>query len=241
LKNLLSFLTIGLLSFNASALEPKPYYVVADDYIAAHLVNDHEKALVDFKKHVDSNGYKGSWRFYAFDDGRHVAFSEKTTHDYQAQDDKNWQEVADKFPKKFLQDNGAVYSKTITNQDFYLMRYMPEISYESNRSKSAGPSKHMIWLQIELHRVPVKKHITRWVKNLKESQSKLSFSTYGKQYGANLPTIFIVFHVDSLVDFYSMLEKKGTHDPLRLLPEEVYQGVEKYNVSLAKYIPEISY
>jgi hypothetical protein len=214
---------------------------MADDYIAAHLVKDHEKALVDFKKHVDKNGYKGSWQFYAFDDGRHVAFSNKQKQDYQAQDDKDWQEVAEKFPQGFLKDNDAVYSKTIANQDFHMMRYLPDLSYGSNKKSIEQPSKYMVWLTIELHRVPVKAHIKKWVKQLKTSGSDLNFSIYSKQYGANLPTIFIAFHVDSLADFYKNMENKGMHDPLRILPNEVYQGVEKYKVSLAKYLPEISY
>jgi len=241
MKKILILTTFSLFISNAFAIKPSPYYLVADDYIAPHLVLDHEKALIDFKKHVDKNGYKGSWRFYSFDDGRHVAFSEKQHQDYQAQDDKDWQEVADKFPDGFLEENGSIYSKTIANQDFHMMRYLPELSYDSTNQVIKEPSKNMVWLEIELHRVPVKAHIEKWVKQLKQSKSDLNFSIYSKQYGANLPTIFIAFHVNSLAGFYKMLESKDLHDPLRLLPSEVYQGVEKYNVSLAKYIPEISY
>ena len=238
MKKFVSLTLLCISSFQASAINPNPFYVVADDYIAPHLVEDHEKALVDFKHHVDKNGYKGSWRFYAFDDGRHVAFSKKQSHDYEAQDAKDWQEVADQFPKGFLQDNSSVYRQTITNQDFYLMRYMQELSYNDGINK---PSKNMVWLEIELHRTPVKHHLKTWIEELKHKHSKLSFSVYGKQYGKNLPTIFVAFHTKSNAAFYQQLEKQGLNDPLRLLPDGLYQGVKSYNISLAKYVPEISY
>jgi len=241
MKKVFTLLAFSLYSFTTLAIKPNPYYLVADDYIAPHMVEAHENALIDFKNKVDDNGYKGSWLFYSFDDGRHMAFSKKEKQDYKAQDDKDWQEVADKFPKGFLQENGAIYSKTIANQDFYLMRYLPDLSYNNNSSANEQPSKYIVWLEIELHRVPVKEHIKKWVKQLKETDSHLRFSIYGKQYGANLPSIFIVFHTDSLPEFYKMMEQKGLHDPLRLLPNDVYQGVENYRVSVAKYMPIMSY
>jgi len=238
MKKFLSLAILCFSSFQASAINPNPYYVVADDYIAPNMVDDHEKALVDFKHHVDKSGYQGSWRFYAFDDGRHVAFSEKQSHDYEAQDAKDWQEVADKFPKNFLQENSAIYRQTIVNQDFYLMRYMQELSYNDNITK---PSGNMVWLEIELHRTRVKHHLTKWIKELKDNNSDLSFSVYGKQYGKNLPTIFVAFHIQSNAAFYQQLEKQGLNDPLKLLPSGLYEGVKSYNISLAKYLPEMSY
>jgi len=241
MKKILTVLTFSLYSITTLAITPNPYYLVADDYIAPHMVGAHEDALIDFKNKADDIGYNGSWLFYSFDDGRHMAFSKKEQQDYKEQDDKDWQAVANKFPKGFLQENGSIYSKTITNQDFYLMRYLADLSYDSNRKTKEQPSKHIIWLELEMHRVPVKEHIKNWVEKLKKTNSHLRFSIYSKQFGANLPTIFIVFHTDSLPDFYKMMEQKGIHDPLRLLPKYVYQGVEKYRVSLAKYLPTMSY
>lgn len=246
MKKLLFLAAIALNSLSAFAIKPSPYYVVADDFIAPHLVDDHENALRDFKLQVDKNGYKGSWLFYAFDDGRHVAFSSKQSHDYERQDGKNWEQVADKFPNGFLAENSKVYSKTIVNQDFYLMRYLSDLSHERTSSANGANDKssrspYMVWMELELHRLPVKKHLAEWVKQLKKEKSDIHFSVYSKQYGSRLPSVFVVFHVESIVEFYRKMEANGTHDPLRLLPNTVYEGIERYNVSVAKYIPEISY
>ncbi|BBN81835.1 hypothetical protein PA25_18200 [Pseudoalteromonas sp. A25] len=233
-------LAINFCAFNVYALSVSNYYLVADDYIAPHLVPQHEQALLEFKREVDKVKYKGSWRFYEFDNGRHVAFSAKKNHDYEQSDQVQWQEVEEKFSEDFLSTNGEVYTKTIVNQDFYLMRYIKELSF-GDRSLNAAPSKNLIWLELQLHRKPVRKYMSEWVKQLKQSKSKLKFSVYSKQYGANLPTLYIVFHCDSIVDFYEMLSQKNLIDPLRLLPQSIYQGVEEYDISVARYLPEISY
>ncbi|SFC79381.1 hypothetical protein [Pseudoalteromonas denitrificans] len=240
MKHILIAFSLLTISSASHALKPSPYFVVADDYIAPALVKDHEKALVDFKVQADKNGYKGSWRFYAFDDGRHVAFNKQKNHDYEAQDSALWEQVSSKFSKDFLNSNDAVYRKTIVNQNFYLMRHLVELSNEP-KSMQYEASPNMVWLELQLLRVPVKKYLVQWSKDLKKQNSQLHFSVYSKQYGANLPSVFIAFHTTSIVDFYQMMAKKGIHDPIKLLPEKLLEGVEKYNVSLAKYIPEISY
>lgn len=240
MKKIIFLAASALISFQAAAIKPSPHYVVADDYIAPHLVEDHESALVDFKKIVDKSGYKGSWRFYQFDDGRHVAFNNQESHDYQASNDELWEETAEHFSPEFLAENGAVYSRTITNQDFFMMRYLESLSYEPEKL-NAEASPAMIWVEINLFRKPVREALAKWVEEQKNSKSPLRFSAYSKQYGADLPMIYMVFHAKSIIEFYQELDKLGTHDPVRLLPKKVLEGIDTYRISTAKYIPEISY
>ena len=112
----------GLAAIQVAAIEPQPHYIVADDYINQHLVAEHEEALLLFKEKVDEYGYKQSWRFYQFDDGRHVAFNAQQSLDFHAQSDKDWEAVGDKFDPEFLSTNGEVYSRTISKQHVYQMR-----------------------------------------------------------------------------------------------------------------------
>jgi hypothetical protein len=43
------------------------------------------------------------------------------------------------------------------------------------------------------------------------------------------------------VDWYKVLDKNGTHDPIQWLPLAFRASIKKYEISLAKYLPEISY
>ena len=232
--------TVGLLSFNLQALPSSPYFIVADDYIAPDMVEEHEQALREFKVQVDKTGYRGSWLFYQFDDGRHVAFSKQASHDFQALNDEKWQEVEDKFDPEFLTQNSAVYSKSIADQDFFMLRHMPELSNEPDIDKKKQ-LPNFVWMEIQLHRKPARAHLQKWIEQQKSAKSPFFVSAYSKQYGTNLPTVYLVFHVKSFVEYYQQLDKLGTHDPLTLMPEEFRHAVKHYKVSLAKYVPEISY
>lgn len=65
----LAGLAMFTVSMNLQALPKNPYYIVADDYIAPDMVEEHEQALREFKVQVDKTGYRGSWHFYQFDAG----------------------------------------------------------------------------------------------------------------------------------------------------------------------------
>ncbi|GAB5382830.1 MAG: hypothetical protein Alis3KO_40750 [Aliiglaciecola sp.] len=234
-------LLVGLNATDASAIVPSPYFVVADDTIAPHLVQDHETALARFKQKADETGYQQSWRFYQFDDGRHVAFNAQKSHDYQAQSDADWAEVAEHFDAEFLASNGAVYTKTITQQDYFLISYRDSMSSEPPEEMKS-PYSHMVFVEIQLNRdANIRNSFSEWVVTQKKAKTPLYFSTYVKQYGSNLPTIFLVFHSDSIFEFYKNLEQKGVFDPVQLLPQEVKKSISEYRISLAKYLPQISY
>lgn len=231
----------GIASLQASAIQPSPYFVVADDYIAQHLVTKHETALARFKAKADAVGYKQSWRFYQFDDGRHVAFNAQQSHDYEAQSNEDWEAVAEHFDGEFLAANGAVYQETITKQDFNLIRYSESLSLEPEKASKA-PLSHMIFIEIQLHRnAVIRQSLTDWIAQQKQAKDTLYFSTYSKQYGGQLPTMYLAFHAESFIGFYQKLAKKGVFDPVQLLPEAVKKGISEYRISLAKYLPEISY
>ncbi|MDF2180359.1 hypothetical protein P2G88_19040 [Aliiglaciecola sp. CAU 1673] len=234
-------LAAGAYSLSALAIQPSPYYVVADDYIAQHLVHEHEAALKDFKQQADKVGFKDHWLFYQFDDGRHAAFNPQQSHDYQATDEQNWSEVADKFDPEFLKTNGQVYRRTISNQDFLMMRYNEELSLEPDTALAA-PLSHMVMVEIDLHmNASVKEHLKEWIKQEKQHNDRLHFSAYSKSYGSNLPTLYLAFHASSFIDFYQRLEKRGVFDPVQLLPNDFKEGIKAYKVSLGKHVPEISY
>lgn len=233
-------LVASLLSFPTFAITPSPIYAVADDYIAQDIAHEHEEALREFKIRADNHGYRGSWRFYRFDDGRHVAFSKQASQDYQASDNEKWEEVADKFAPEFLEKNGAVYGRTITKQDFFLMRYAEDMSYEP-KEHTVEAIPVLFWVEIDLNGSPVRAALKNWVAQQKEANSALYVSSYSKMYGPNLPTLFMAFHAESIVGFYQQLEKHGTHDPVQLLPTELKAAINEYSISVGKYIPEISY
>jgi len=230
-----------LLGSEAHAIQPSPYIVVADDYIAPHKIAEHEDALRAFKVQADKAGYQGSWRFYQFDDGRHVAFSARQSHDHEAQQEAKWQQVADKFDDKFLAENSEVYRDTITHQDFYLMRYNEALSLMP-KQQTTQPMSHLVYMEINVHsHTSITPALSRWIEQQKQTEQPLHFSAYSKQYGSNMPTLYLVFAVDSFPEFYQTLAKKGVFDPVQLFPEDVKKAIKSYTISLAKYLPEISY
>ena len=104
------------------------------------------------------------------------------------------------------------------------------------------PLSHMIYVELQFHRnVKVRDSLIAWIEEQKQSKDKLYFSTFSKRFGSNTPTIYMAFHATSFIDFYKKLEKKGVFDPVQLLPEQVKSGIVEYHISLAKYVPEISY
>ena len=239
----LAGITLLFSAISANAIETAPYFVVADDTIAAHLIDEHEQALKAFKQKVDRSGYKQSWRFYHFDDGRHVAFNAQTSHDYESTSGQHWQDVQAHFDEAFLAKNSEVYRKTISHQDYYLMRYVSQLSFEP-QEKNDAPLDHIVYVEIQLHRHlvgSIRPALKQWIEKQKANKDAFHFSTYSKQYGANMPTLYLAFHATSFVDFYQRLSRQGVFDPVQLFPDEIKQAIKQYDISLGKYVPEISY
>lgn len=227
-----------IVTLPARAINPSPFFVVADDYIAQDLVSEHEAALMDFKKVANQVGYKTSWRFYQFDDGRHVAFNKQESYDYKATDAEKWNEVSDKFPEGFLEANGEVYGRTIMRQNFYLINHVPSLSNEPKSSEEAWP--YLVWIELNTDGTGGGE-LRSWVSSQKESEEPFYLSTYRNEYPSGDAKYFMVFKASSFQSWYTKLEKLGTHDPIQLLPKEFKVGIKNYEISLAKYIPEISY
>lgn len=117
---------------------------------------------------------------------------------------------------------------------------MPELSFEPDKAKHKDLA-NFVWMEIQLHRKPARAHLKKWIEQQKEAKHPFYVSAYSKQYGGNLPTVYLAFQVKTFVEYYQQLEKSGTYDPLTLMPEEFRHAVKLYKVSLARYLPEVSY
>lgn len=237
---ILSILCLSIFALPAIAVSPSPFFAVADDYIHPHLIEQHEEALREFKLRADRHEYEGSWRFYHFDDGRHIAFSGNDSSDFDSAWNAQWEKVAEKFDANFLAENGEVYTKTIAKQNFFQIRYLPHYSHINNDNQNDA-METMVWIELQLKREYDRDAFKQWVAEQKEKHPTQYFAVFSKLYGSNTPTTYIALEVKSATDYYKNLAKQGTHDWVTLLPEAFKKGIAQYDISIATYLPDISY
>lgn len=241
------FALVIALAFSSNlAAQPSPYVAVYDDIIAAGKVQLHLDALAEFKQAKAQTDYASSYTFYRLGARRIPALHPVATLEFTAQADASWEAMKRPFDADFLATNGEVYERTVEAQEFYVMQYQPELSYQAEFEPSAWP--YLVWKEFDVigtepGRGAAIKALTELSQLDAEVESPLRYRVYRKRHGPGLPVISILYYAASRADFdraSEQVENLRGEAGVALLGE-LSRHSKLLRESGGLYIPEISH